>query len=116
MLTPGGRSRVMGRVSRRPGPSGLCICTTAAYVRFGIGQSRPPRPRLPHSRSPMDACTLGDLLDVIGGPSLRLHTAPTGLAAPVTEALLYDAHAPMPHAPGALLLAVGVRATAAGPL
>ncbi|MEU6257747.1 helix-turn-helix domain-containing protein [Streptomyces sp. NPDC047043] len=64
----------------------------------------------------MDACTLGDLLDVIGGPSVRLHTAPAGLAAPVTEALLYDAHAPLPHAPGALLLAVGVRAAAAGPL
>ncbi|GAA3826892.1 helix-turn-helix domain-containing protein [Streptomyces coacervatus] len=64
----------------------------------------------------MDPCTLGDLLDVIGGPSLRLHTAPAGLAAPVTEALLYDAHAPMPHTPGALLLAVGVRAAAAGPL
>lgn len=64
----------------------------------------------------MDACTLGDLLDVVGGPSLRLETAPTGLAAPVTEALLYDAHAPMPHAPGALLLAVGVRAAASGPL
>ncbi|MEU5343229.1 MULTISPECIES: helix-turn-helix domain-containing protein [unclassified Streptomyces] len=64
----------------------------------------------------MDACTLGDLLDVIGGPSVRLHTAPAGLTAPVTEALLYDAHAPLPHAPGALLLAVGVRAAAAGPL
>ncbi|NNN37174.1 helix-turn-helix domain-containing protein [Streptomyces sp. S3(2020)] len=65
----------------------------------------------------MDACTLGDLLDVIGGPSVRLHTAPAaGLTAAVTEALLYDAHAPLPHAPGALLLAVGVRAAAAGPL
>ncbi|MGW1554968.1 PucR family transcriptional regulator [Streptomyces sp. NPDC002144] len=64
----------------------------------------------------MDACTLGDLLDVIGGPSVHLHTAPAGLTAPVTEALLYDAHAPQPHAPGALLLAVGVRAAAAGPL
>ncbi|MEU6376977.1 helix-turn-helix domain-containing protein [Streptomyces sp. NPDC046909] len=65
----------------------------------------------------MDACTLGDLLDVIGGPSVRLRTAPaTGLTAPVTEALLYDAHAPLPHTPGALLLAVGVRAAAAGPL
>lgn len=64
----------------------------------------------------MDACTLGDLLDVVGGPSLRLHTAPAGLAVPVTEALLYDAHAPLTRAPGALLLAVGVRASAAGPL
>ncbi|GGN53310.1 transcriptional regulator [Streptomyces albiflavescens] len=64
----------------------------------------------------MDACTLGDLLDVIGGPSVRLHTAPAGLTVPVTEALLYDAHAPLPRAPGALLLAVGVRASAAGPL
>ncbi|MEU9214334.1 hypothetical protein AB0D27_42280 [Streptomyces sp. NPDC048415] len=63
----------------------------------------------------MDACTLGDLLDVIGGPSVRLHTAPAGLAVPVTEAVLYDAHAPLPRAPGALLLAVGVRAAAARP-
>lgn len=64
----------------------------------------------------MDACTLGDLLDVIGGPAVHLHTAPAGLSVPVTEALLYDAHAPLPRAPGALLLAVGVRAAAAGPL
>ncbi|UXY27865.1 PucR family transcriptional regulator [Streptomyces sp. HUAS TT20] len=64
----------------------------------------------------MDACTLGDLLDVIGGPSVRLHTAPAGLTVPVTEAVLYDAHAPLPRLPGALLLAVGVRAAAAGPL
>ncbi|MET8446999.1 helix-turn-helix domain-containing protein [Streptomyces sp. NPDC005209] len=64
----------------------------------------------------MDACTLGDLLDVIGGPSVRLHTAPAGLTVPVAEVLLYDAHAPLPHLPGALLLAVGVRAAAAGPL
>ncbi|MFJ8024300.1 PucR family transcriptional regulator [Streptomyces sp. NPDC096311] len=64
----------------------------------------------------MDACTLGDLLDVVGGPSVRLQTAPAGLAVPVTEALLYDAHAPLTRAPGALLLAVGVRASAAGPL
>lgn len=64
----------------------------------------------------MDACTLGDLIDIVGSPPLRLHTAPAGFAAPVTEALLYDAHAPLPHAPGALLLAVGVRAAAAGPL
>jgi hypothetical protein len=64
----------------------------------------------------VDACTLGDLLDVVGGPSVRLQTAPAGLAVPVTEALLYDAHAPLTRAPGALLLAVGVRASAAGPL
>ncbi|MET7775639.1 helix-turn-helix domain-containing protein [Streptomyces mirabilis] len=64
----------------------------------------------------MDACTLGDLLDVVGGLSVRLQTAPAGLAVPVTEALLYDAHAPLTRAPGALLLAVGVRASAAGPL
>ncbi|MET9791672.1 PucR family transcriptional regulator [Streptomyces canus] len=64
----------------------------------------------------MDACTLGDLLDAVGGTSVRLHTAPAGLAVPVTEALLHDAHAPLPQAPGALLLAVGVRAAAAGPL
>ncbi|NEB04841.1 helix-turn-helix domain-containing protein [Streptomyces sp. SID13726] len=64
----------------------------------------------------MDACTLGDLLDVVGGTSVRLHTAPAGLGAQVTEALLYDAHAPLPRVPGALLLAVGVRAAAAGPL
>ncbi|MCZ1000584.1 hypothetical protein O1M63_25240 [Streptomyces mirabilis] len=48
----------------------------------------------------MDACTLGDLLDVVGGPSVRLQTAPAGLAVPVTEALLYDAHAPLTRAPG----------------
>ncbi|MFJ3302695.1 PucR family transcriptional regulator [Streptomyces sp. NPDC086549] len=64
----------------------------------------------------MDACTLGGLLDIIGGPSVRLHTAPAGLSVPVTEVLLHDAHAPLRHAPGALLLAVGVRAAAAGPL
>ncbi|MDJ1132095.1 PucR family transcriptional regulator [Streptomyces iconiensis] len=64
----------------------------------------------------MDVCTLGDLMDVIGSPALRLQTAPAGAALPVTEALLYDAHAPLRHAPGALLLAVGVRAAAAGPL
>ncbi|MGD1217449.1 PucR family transcriptional regulator [Streptomyces krungchingensis] len=63
----------------------------------------------------MDACTLGDLLDVVGGP-VRLHTAPHGLTVPVTEALLHDAHTPLPNAPGALLLAVGVRASAAAPL
>ncbi|MDH6609580.1 hypothetical protein M2164_005215 [Streptomyces sp. SAI-208] len=64
----------------------------------------------------MDACTLGDLLAVVGGTSVHLHTAPAGLAAPVTEVVLYDAHAPLPRVPGALLLAVGVRAAAAGPL
>ncbi|MEU6575908.1 helix-turn-helix domain-containing protein [Streptomyces sp. NPDC046805] len=64
----------------------------------------------------MNAPTLGDLLDVVGGPSLRLHTAPAGLSVPVTEALLHDAHAPLPRLPGALLLAVGVRAAGAGAL
>ncbi|EPH42754.1 helix-turn-helix domain-containing protein [Streptomyces aurantiacus] len=64
----------------------------------------------------MAACTLGDLLDAVGSPALRLHTAGAGPAAPVTEVLLYDAHAPLPQVPGALLLAVGVRAAAAGPL
>ncbi|WP_030321093.1 PucR family transcriptional regulator [Streptomyces sp. NRRL B-3229] len=64
----------------------------------------------------MDACTLGDLLDMVGGTSVRLHTAPAGLGAPVTEVLLYDAEGPLPRAPGALLLAVGTRAAAAGPL
>ncbi|MEU0029935.1 helix-turn-helix domain-containing protein [Streptomyces sp. NPDC006335] len=64
----------------------------------------------------MDTCTLGDLLDVVGGTSVRLHTAPAGLTAPVTEVLLHDAEAPLPAVPGALLLAVGVRASAAGPL
>ncbi|MDX2593009.1 helix-turn-helix domain-containing protein [Streptomyces sp. WI03-4A] len=64
----------------------------------------------------MDACTLGDLLDVVGGPTLRLHTAPAGCGAPVTEVLLYDGHTPLPRLPGALLLAVGTRAADAGPL
>ncbi|MFG3011351.1 PucR family transcriptional regulator [Streptomyces cinerochromogenes] len=64
----------------------------------------------------MDACTLGDLLDAAGGPALRLHTAPAGLGAPVTEAVLYDGATPLPRQPGALLLAVGVRAANAGPL
>ncbi|MEU6589202.1 helix-turn-helix domain-containing protein [Streptomyces sp. NPDC046881] len=64
----------------------------------------------------MDTCTLGDLLDVVGGPALRLHTAPAGRAVPVTEAVLHDGHAPLPRLPGALLLAVGVRAAEAGPL
>ncbi|MFI9242104.1 PucR family transcriptional regulator [Streptomyces sp. NPDC053086] len=64
----------------------------------------------------MDACTLGDLLDVVGGPALRLHTAPAGLAVPVTETVLHDGRVPLPPLPGALLLAVGVRAADAGPL
>ncbi|MGA5038505.1 PucR family transcriptional regulator [Streptomyces capoamus] len=64
----------------------------------------------------MDTCTLGDLLDVVGGPALRLHTAPAGRAVPVTEAVLYDGHTPLARQPGALLLAVGVRAAEAGPL
>ncbi|MCE0447044.1 hypothetical protein LT493_29290 [Streptomyces tricolor] len=64
----------------------------------------------------MDTCTLGDLLDIVGGPALRLHTAPAGLAAPVTEAVLHDGGTPLPRQPGALLLAVGVRAADAGPL
>ncbi|OXY94613.1 helix-turn-helix domain-containing protein [Streptomyces diastatochromogenes] len=64
----------------------------------------------------MDACTLGDLLDVVGGPALHLHTAPAGQGVPVTEAVLYDGRTPLPRLPGALLLAVGVRAAQAGPL
>ncbi|MFF5535553.1 PucR family transcriptional regulator [Streptomyces cinerochromogenes] len=64
----------------------------------------------------MDACTLGDLLDAAAGPALRLHTAPAGLGAPVTEAVLHDGATPLPRQPGALLLAVGVRAADAGPL
>ncbi|KUJ43039.1 transcriptional regulator [Streptomyces sp. NRRL F-5122] len=64
----------------------------------------------------MDANSLGDLLDVVGEPSVRLHTAPAGLGVPVTEALLHDVHAPVPRVQGALLLAVGVRARSAGPL
>ncbi|MFF7653257.1 PucR family transcriptional regulator [Streptomyces sp. NPDC007983] len=65
----------------------------------------------------MDARTLGDILTVLGEPTLRPLTPTAGLTAPVTEVLLYDAHAPLPsRAPGALLLAVGVRAEAAGPL
>ncbi|MFF7972838.1 helix-turn-helix domain-containing protein [Streptomyces sp. NPDC007905] len=64
----------------------------------------------------MDACTLGDLLDVVGGPALCLHTAPAGHAVPVTEAVLYDGRVPLPRLPGALLLAVGVRAAESGPL
>lgn len=64
----------------------------------------------------MDACTLGDLLDVVGTPALRLHTAPAGLTAPVTETVLYDGRTPLPRLPGGLLLAVGVPAADAGPL
>ncbi|MFE9452654.1 PucR family transcriptional regulator [Streptomyces sp. NPDC006739] len=64
----------------------------------------------------MDARTLGDLLALVGGPAPRLHTAPADRARPVTEVLLHDAGAPLPRAPGALLLAVGVRAAQAGPL
>ncbi|WJV50882.1 PucR family transcriptional regulator [Streptomyces flavofungini] len=64
----------------------------------------------------MDACTLGDLVEVVGSPSLRLRTAPAGAAVPVTEVLLYDAHVPLPYAPGALLLAVGVPTAEAEPL
>lgn len=71
----------------------------------------------------MDTCTLGELLDTLGEPTLRLLTDPEGTggtggrAEPVAEVLLYDAHAPFPRrAPGALLLAVGVHADAAGPL
>ncbi|MFI1362622.1 PucR family transcriptional regulator [Streptomyces griseochromogenes] len=64
----------------------------------------------------MDACTLGDLLDVVGGPALRLHTAPAGPGVPVTEAVLHDGRTPLPRLPGGLLLAVGVPAAEAGPL
>ncbi|MFF4039219.1 PucR family transcriptional regulator [Streptomyces sp. NPDC001816] len=64
----------------------------------------------------MDACTLGDLLDVVGGPALHLHTAPAGQGVPVTEALLHDGRTPLPRLPGGLLLAVGVPAAQAGPL
>lgn len=65
----------------------------------------------------MNNCTLGELLDTLGGPTLQLLTAPVDLDAPITEILLYDAHAPLAeHAPGALLLAVGVRAEETGPL
>ncbi|MGC0334380.1 sugar diacid utilization regulator [Streptomyces sp. SAI-170] len=59
----------------------------------------------------MDACTLEELLDTLGEPVLRVLTAPSGLAAPVSEVLLHDAGAPFPRsAPGALLLTVGARA------
>ncbi|MER6069366.1 helix-turn-helix domain-containing protein [Streptomyces sp. NPDC001817] len=63
----------------------------------------------------MDACTLGDLLDVVGA-ALRLHTAPAGQAVPVTEAVLHDGRTPLARQPGALLLAVGVPAAECGPL
>ncbi|MBO1337759.1 CdaR family transcriptional regulator [Streptomyces sp. VRA16 Mangrove soil] len=64
----------------------------------------------------MDSPTLSDLLDVLGGDSVRALTTPAGLTAPVGEVLLYDADAPLPRAPGAVLLAVGVRARSAAPL
>ncbi|UFR04212.1 helix-turn-helix domain-containing protein [Streptomyces sp. Go40/10] len=69
----------------------------------------------------MNACTLGDLLGAAGASAPRLHTAPAGLGAPVTEVVLYDGGhpgggTPLPRQPGALLLAVGVRAADAGPL
>ncbi len=65
----------------------------------------------------MDTCTVGELLDTLGGPALQLLTAPRGLDAVVAEVLLHDAQAPLPdRAPDALLLAVGVRARSAGPL
>ncbi|MGW2836683.1 PucR family transcriptional regulator [Streptomyces sp. NPDC001493] len=65
----------------------------------------------------MDAApTLSDLLDVLGGSSVRAVAAPGGLGVRVGEILLYDADAALPPAPGAVLLAVGVRPPAAGPL
>ncbi|MEV0262332.1 helix-turn-helix domain-containing protein [Streptomyces sp. NPDC050617] len=64
----------------------------------------------------MNGCTFSGLLTIVGSPTLRLRAAPADPSAPVTEVLLHDPHAPLPHAPGALLLAVGVRAAAAGPL
>ncbi|MGW1812254.1 PucR family transcriptional regulator [Streptomyces sp. NPDC002125] len=64
----------------------------------------------------MDVPTLSDLLDVLGGSSVRAVAAPAGLGVPVGEVLLYDADAALPDTPGAVLLAVGVRAAAAGPL
>ncbi|MCQ4213959.1 PucR family transcriptional regulator [Streptomyces longispororuber] len=64
----------------------------------------------------MDTPTLSDLLDVLGGSSVRAVTAPAGLGVTVGEVLLHDADAPLPAAPGAVLLAVGVRAPDAGPL
>ncbi|MEU0300455.1 helix-turn-helix domain-containing protein [Streptomyces sp. NPDC006175] len=64
----------------------------------------------------MDAPTLSDLLDVLGGSSVRAVASPGGLGVPVGEILLYDAGTPLPHAPGAVLLAVGVRASEASHL
>ncbi|MGX1135417.1 sugar diacid utilization regulator [Streptomyces glaucescens] len=65
----------------------------------------------------MEACTLADLLDTLGGSTVRLLVAPAGgTAVPVHEVVLYDPHVPLPRSPGALLLAVGVRPGAAGPL
>ncbi|GAA3487317.1 helix-turn-helix domain-containing protein [Streptomyces cremeus] len=64
----------------------------------------------------MDARALGDLIDVVRSPALRLLAVPRDGAVRITEVLLYDAHAPLPAAPGALLLAVGVRPGDAGPL
>lgn len=64
----------------------------------------------------MENCRLGQLLDTLGEPALRLLTPPAGRSAPVTEALLHDPQAALPHTPGGLLLAVGVRSSAAGPL
>ncbi|MFD8864863.1 PucR family transcriptional regulator [Streptomyces sp. NPDC059590] len=55
------------------------------------------------------ACSLAQLLDVLGQSVLRLLTAPAGLSAPVTEALVHDVHTPLPRTPDGLLLAVGVR-------
>ncbi|MFE6162231.1 PucR family transcriptional regulator [Streptomyces sp. NPDC056486] len=64
----------------------------------------------------MDSPTLSDLLDVLGGSSVRAVASPGGLGVRVGEVLLYDADAPLPNAPGAVLLAVGIRPPAAGPL
>ncbi|MFI7338485.1 PucR family transcriptional regulator [Streptomyces sp. NPDC050085] len=64
----------------------------------------------------MHSPTLSDLLDVLGGSSVRALAAPRGLAVSVGEVLLYDGDAALPEAPGAVLLAVGVRAAVAGPL
>ncbi|CAM5239181.1 transcriptional regulator [Streptomyces spiroverticillatus] len=64
----------------------------------------------------MDAMALGDLIDVVRSPALRLLAVPRDAAVKIGDVLLYDAHAPLPHTPGALLLAVGVRAAEAGPL
>src|SRR5262245_54483917 len=89
MVTP-----VMVRVSEAEARLVLCERPTRAYVRFQIGQSRSLGPS--RRWDTMDACTLGDLLDTISGPSVRLHTAPAGLTVPVTEVLLHDAHAPLP--------------------